>query len=109
MRFLLAIVVAVVSGMIFVGVSVAAEPAAKAATTLTFETDIVPILQARCAKCHGDEKLEAGFDVRRRFAILKGGDTGPAIVAGKPEESVLIEKIEKNEMPPPEEGRLDDK
>lgn len=85
------------------------KPAAAAAANLTFDSDILPILQARCAKCHGEEKLEAGFDVRRRFAILKGGDSGPAFVAGKPDESTLIERIEKNEMPPPDEGRLDEK
>ncbi len=109
MRFLNALVFLIVSGLFCTATVGAEEPAAKAAATLTFETDILPILQARCAKCHGDEKLEAGFDVRRRFAILKGGDTGPAFVAGKPEESTLIERIEKNEMPPADEGRLDDK
>ena len=114
MRFLNAVVFtavgfAFVSGEMFAGPLLAAEPPAQTAATLTFETDILPILQARCAKCHGDEKLEAGFDVRRRFAILKGGDTGPAFVPGKPDESTLIERIEKNEMPPPDEGRLDDK
>ena len=109
MRFLNAVLLVGVSGLLLAAYGGAAEPAAKPAVTLTFETDILPILQARCAKCHGDEKLQGGFDVRRRFALLKGGDTGPAFVAGKPDESILIEKIEKNEMPPPEEGRLDDK
>lgn len=89
--------------------TVRADEPAKTAAVIKFETDILPILQARCAKCHGDEKLEAGFDVRRRFAILKGGDSGTAFVEGKPDESLLIERIEKNEMPPADEGRLDDK
>ena len=74
-----------------------------------FEADITPILEARCVKCHGDGKLEAGLDLRRRFLILKGGDSGAGLVAGKPEESLLIQKIEADEMPPKEEGRLDDK
>lgn len=109
MRFLNALVFAVASSLLFAGSLRADDAAAKPATTLTFEADIFPILQARCAKCHGEEKLEAGLDVRRRFAILKGGDTGPAFVEGKPDESTLIERIEKNEMPPVDEGRLDDK
>jgi len=109
MRFLNALVFAVVSSLLFAGALRAEDAAAKPAATLTFEADIFPILQARCAKCHGEEKLEAGLDLRRRFAILKGGDTGPAFVEGKPDESTLIERIEKNEMPPAEEGRLDDK
>lgn len=74
-----------------------------------FETDIVPILEARCVKCHGEGKLEAGLDLRRRFLILKGGDSGAGFVAGKPEESLLIQKIDSDEMPPKDEGRLDDK
>lgn len=80
-----------------------------AAKTLSFEADIVPILQARCAKCHGGEKLEAGLDVRRRFTLVKGGDSGPSLVIGKPDESLVLERVVKNEMPPPDEGRLDDK
>jgi hypothetical protein len=86
-----------------------ATPNPKTVKSLTFEADIVPILQARCAKCHGGEKLEAGLDVRRRFSLVKGGDSGSALVLGKPDESLLFEKIEKNEMPPSDEGRLDDK
>ncbi|TXT21930.1 MAG: hypothetical protein FD138_3917, partial [Planctomycetota bacterium] len=74
-----------------------------------FESDIAPILEARCLKCHGDGKLEAGLDLRRRFLILKGGDSGASFVEGKPEESLLLQKIAADEMPPKDEGRLDDK
>lgn len=86
-----------------------APAAAVAANALNFEDDIIPILQARCFKCHGDEMRKASLDLRRRFTILKGGDGGPAIVPGKPEESTLFEMIEKREMPPKEEDPLDKK
>lgn len=76
---------------------------------LTFEQDIVPILEARCFKCHGAEVQKAGLDLRRRFTIEKGGDGGAALVVGKPEESPLVEMIVSGEMPPKEEGRLDEK
>ena len=76
---------------------------------ITFERHIAPIFQARCVKCHGEGKLEGGLDLRRRFLLAKGGDSGTALVEGKPEESLLIEKIGKGEMPPKEEGKLDDK
>ncbi len=72
-----------------------------------FEVDIAPIFETRCVKCHGDGKLEAGLDVRRRFALVKGGDSGTALVPGKPDESLLIQKLIAEEMPPKEEGRLD--
>jgi hypothetical protein len=73
---------------------------------LTFEQDVVPILKVRCLKCHGGESREAGFDVRRRFSILRGGDSGPAIVPGQPKQSLLIEMIDEGLMPPEDEPRL---
>lgn len=109
MARLIILCLAVVCCAVTSQVATAEEPSAKPTAKLTFEADILPILELRCAKCHGEEKLEAGFDVRRRFAMLKGGDSGPAFVEGKPEESLLIERIDKNEMPPADEGRLDDK
>ncbi|HZL87313.1 MAG TPA: PSD1 and planctomycete cytochrome C domain-containing protein [Pirellulaceae bacterium] len=82
-------------------------PATAPDNAVTFEKQIAPILATRCAKCHGEGKLEAGLDVRRKFLLDKGGDSGPAIVAGKPEESLLWQKLDKGEMPPKEEGPLD--
>jgi hypothetical protein len=82
---------------------------AGADTAIVFETHIAPIFEARCIKCHGKEQTKAGLDLRRRFAMLEGGDSGPALVPGKPGESLLVQRIEKGEMPPPEEGRLDEK
>jgi hypothetical protein len=76
---------------------------------VTFERDIAPLIEARCLKCHGGEKLEGGLDLRRRSLIEKGGDSGAAIVLAKPEESLLLQKVEKGEMPPKEEGPLDQK
>ena len=80
-----------------------------AAQQIKFETHVAPILQLRCLKCHGEGKLEGGLDLRRKFTIVKGGDSGSAMVAGQPDESLLVQKIDKGEMPPAEEGRLDDK
>ena len=85
----------------------AQETAPTTAANLTFEQHIAPILETRCAKCHGQGKLEAGLDVRRKFLLDKGGDSGPAIVAGKPDESLLWQKLDKGEMPPKEEGAFD--
>lgn len=70
-----------------------------------FETRIRPLLAKRCFKCHGPDAKEAegGLRITSRGALLRGGDTGPAIVPGKPEESILIDSInygEVYEMPP---------
>ena len=90
-------------------VGVSRHAAAEEIPVPKFESDIAPILATRCLKCHGDGKLEAGLDLRRRFLILKGGDSGAGFVVEKPDESLLIQKIMADEMPPKDEGRLDDK
>jgi hypothetical protein len=88
-------------------VAVAQETTPTTAARVTFEQHIAPILETRCAKCHGEGKLESGLDVRRKFLLDKGGDSGPALVAGRPDESLLWQKLDKGEMPPKEEGTLD--
>ncbi|HEX4130245.1 MAG TPA: PSD1 and planctomycete cytochrome C domain-containing protein [Pirellulales bacterium] len=70
-----------------------------------FELRVRPLLVERCVRCHGSSKQESGLRLDSREAVLKGGGTGPAIVIGKPEESLLIlaVKHESLEMPPDEE------
>jgi hypothetical protein len=67
---------------------------------LTFEQHIRPILKANCFDCHGEgEKLKGGLDLRLRHLMVKGGESGPAIVPGDPAKSHLVELISKGEMP----------
>src|SRR5256885_11732235 len=80
---------------------------ARADEQIRFETHILPILETRCLKCHGDPKVQGGLDLRRKFTLIRGGDSGSAIVPGKPADSILFQKIDKNEMPPTSEGPLD--
>ena len=49
-----------------------------------FERKVRPLLHAQCLKCHGPEKQKAGLRVDSRAALLKGGDSGPAVVPGSP-------------------------
>jgi hypothetical protein len=76
-----------------------------------FETAVRPVLVEQCGRCHGATKQWAGLRLDSREAFLKGGDTGPAIVPGKPEESLLIQAVRQTDealkMPP--EGRLTDR
>lgn len=73
---------------------------------LLFERDIRAIFRAHCLDCHGatDEK-EGGLDLRLTRFLQQGGDSGPAIVPGKPLESLLVERVRNGEMPPGE-GKL---
>jgi hypothetical protein len=73
----------------------------RSSATLTFANDVSATFQARCASCHGLKgKPKGGLDVRSRNGLLKGGDSGPAVVAGQPEYSRLWELVATDEMPP---------
>ena len=66
-----------------------------------FEKHIRPILKAHCWQCHGEEEdLKGGLDTRLARFLLKGGESGPAIVPGKHNESLLYERVASGEMPP---------
>lgn len=73
-----------------------------ASATRTTETDVLPVLQMRCGRCHGKRAQEGGLDLRTMASRLKGGKSGPALVPGKPEESLLLQRIVDGEMPPPD-------
>jgi hypothetical protein len=74
--------------------------AAGASASLVTENDVLPIFQVRCLVCHGKREQKGGLDLRTRASRLKGGASGPAIVLGKPDESLLIQRIESGAMPP---------
>ncbi len=68
-----------------------------------FEKSVRPILAARCQGCHGPEKQKGGLRLDARRAVINGGSTGPAIVPGNPQESLLVDAInygEQFQMPP---------
>jgi mono/diheme cytochrome c family protein len=84
-----------VSVLLSVSIVNATQPAAAppAQATEHFETKIRPLLAANCYACHGESAM-AGLRVDSREALLRGGETGPAIVPGKPEASALIKAIQ---------------
>jgi len=69
-----------------------------------FLDKVQPLLASRCITCHGPEKSEGGLRLDSREAILTGGDSGPAFVHGKPNESLLLTAVkathEELKMPP---------
>jgi hypothetical protein len=64
------------------------------------EHEVRGIIQARCVTCHGGLQKMGGLDMRTVASRLKGGKSGPALVPGKPEESLLYTRIVKGQMPP---------
>jgi len=69
-----------------------------------FESSVRPVLAEHCQKCHGLKKQFNGLRLDSGEAILRGGDSGPAIVPGRPDESRLIRAVrhtdEEFQMPP---------
>lgn len=68
-----------------------------------FESRIRPVLIEHCLECHSNnDKQKGGLALTSRAALLRGGESGPAIVPGKPDASLLLEalKYESYEMPP---------
>ncbi|MEO8498782.1 MAG: DUF1549 domain-containing protein, partial [Planctomycetota bacterium] len=73
------------------------------AEEITYEKQVRPILKTHCFQCHGEGgELKGGLDVRLGRLIAKGGESGGAVVAGKPEESLLLQRLIEGDMPPPE-------
>ena len=69
-----------------------------------FESRIRPTLIQHCFECHGQKNTRGGLRVDSREALLKGGDSGPALIPGKASESPLIQAIHRKDpkraMPP---------
>jgi len=68
-----------------------------------FEMRIRPLLQEKCTGCHSDEKRASGLSLESQQGVAAGGNRGPVAVAGKPEESRLVQAVEYSgplKMPP---------
>jgi hypothetical protein len=78
---------------LLVGNARGADP--KAERTDFFEKRVRPVLVEQCYKCHSSksEKLKGGLMLDSREAMLKGGDTGPAIAPGDIEKSLIVEAV----------------
>lgn len=76
-----------------------AAPAPGRATAPSFTKDVLRIFQARCIGCHGGT---AGLRLNSYQGVLKGGESGPAIIPGNPEGSLLIQKQAGTHKNPPQ-------
>ncbi len=70
-----------------------AAPIANALTADDYLADIKPLLLRKCAPCHGALQQNANLRLDTVELALKGGDSGPAIVRGNPEQSLLIQRV----------------
>ena len=86
-----------------------APAAANAAEAVVFARDIKPVFQRRCVSCHGALKQKSGLRLDAVQLVRHGSASGPVLVPGKVDESVLIEALEGRNgvaLMPPEGGPL---
>ena len=74
-------------------------PAEAPAATVSFVNDVMPIIQGRCVKCHGGDRIEEGLLMRTYEEIMAGSENGPVIVPGDVGNSKLVELITSQKMP----------
>ncbi len=77
-----------------------AEKAKEPAAVVFFRDQVRPLLVSQCLGCHGPDKKKADLDLSRRETLLQGGENGPAVVPGKPQNSLLFKKVSAGKMPP---------
>ena len=67
--------------------------------TVDFDRQIGPLLTARCLECHSGASPDGGLSLVDAASAAKGGESGPAVEPGNPE-SLLLARVEGDEMPP---------
>ncbi|MFA6242972.1 MAG: c-type cytochrome domain-containing protein, partial [Candidatus Hydrogenedentales bacterium] len=74
-------------------------PAEGAAPKVNYQDHVLPILKARCAKCHNQDTAKSGLVVDTFAGLMEGGSSGAVIVAGQPDASRLFKLISRAEQP----------
>ena len=76
-----------------------------AGSRVSYHRDVMPILKARCAGCHRPAKRKGKLDLSTYDALIQGGETGPAFLAGDPDKSLIVEMIRGAEPDMPAKGK----
>jgi cytochrome c553 len=77
----------------------AGETSRRAAAQLN-QHEIIPILLRHCTTCHNHRRREGGLDLTTKATMLRGGKSGPALVPGNPDKSLILQRIVAQQMPP---------
>jgi len=80
----------------------------KRRSTVDFEGEVLPILKANCLACHNQTTTKAELVLETPQTIRKGGESGPAVVPGKPTESLMLQLASHQKRPlmPPKENKV---
>jgi hypothetical protein len=75
------------------------QPGLSTAVVISFVNDVLPILKSRCIVCHGGERREFGLDLTSYSALIAGSDSGPIVVAGDADNSLIVNLVLAGRMP----------
>lgn len=67
---------------------------------VSFDKHVAPLLASRCVSCHNATEKKGGLNLLREASVIAGGDSGSVFIAGKPDQSLLWQRIADDEMPP---------
>ncbi len=71
-----------------------AEPVVGESTKVSFQRDVLPIFEARCIECHGPDKVKGSLRMDTVARLFEGDPEWWSVVPGKPDESLLVERVE---------------
>src|SRR5215831_5274568 len=90
----------IVAAIVFLGAAVSLRSqSAQSSAAALFNQEVRPILEQQCQSCHGGAAKQSGLDITSREKLLRGGDHGPAVIPGKPEESLLYLYVKHERQP----------
>jgi len=79
--------------------STATSEAAVAGATISFASDIMPLLESRCINCHGGDRTEEGLILKTHADIMVGSENGSVVMPGDAANSLLTELVLTQKMP----------
>ena len=82
-----------------IGLLVTAAARADDAHAKYFNEQVKPVLIRRCLQCHGADR-KGELDLRTKSTLLKGGESGEVVTPGEPDQSLLIDYVSSETMPP---------
>jgi cytochrome c len=66
---------------------------------VSFSQDVLPILQGKCSRCHGDSRQSGGLNLSSYTSMMTGGRTGASILPGDAANSLLVQMVSSGKMP----------
>ena len=64
------------------------------AVDVSFDKDVLPIMQAKCFRCHNQQRAEGSLRLDLKASVLQGGDSGPALIPSNAEDSLILHRIQ---------------